>query len=114
MHCTLGKDRTGVLIAVLLAAIGVRDDDIERTYAQSSALLGDGFIDELAAVLGPELTAGSARSEAALEAILASPAAYIQDILAHIRYDHGTVAAYLLANGLEPEELERVRNKLVG
>lgn len=43
VHCTLGKDRTGVLIAVVLSAIGVRDeeivDDYARTQDQNEALL---------------------------------------------------------------------------
>ena len=31
-HCTAGKDRTGILAAILLSAIGVRDEDIVDDY----------------------------------------------------------------------------------
>ncbi|MFI6417132.1 family 1 glycosylhydrolase [Streptomyces sp. NPDC050842] len=112
-HCTAGKDRTGVFIAVLLAALGVRDDDIVRTYAESSERLGDGFLAEVSGIFygdGPE---GARMPDSVIEEMLSSPADYIEGVLANIRHDHGTVAAYLLANGLEPVELQRVREKLL-
>ena len=34
-HCAVGKDRTGILAAVLLGAVGVSDDDIIQDYALS-------------------------------------------------------------------------------
>src|SRR4029078_2117372 len=36
-HCSAGKDRTGVLAAVLLSVLGVSDDDIAADYALSRA-----------------------------------------------------------------------------
>jgi len=39
MHCTAGKDRTGVYIAILLQLIGVEDDDIIADYLLSFAYL---------------------------------------------------------------------------
>jgi len=35
-HCSAGKDRTGVLAAILLALLGVGDDDIADDYALSA------------------------------------------------------------------------------
>lgn len=37
VHCTIGKDRTGVVIALLLATIGVRREDIVAEYAAGAA-----------------------------------------------------------------------------
>ena len=34
-HCTHGKDRTGLIAALVLAAIGVPEDDIIRDYTAS-------------------------------------------------------------------------------
>ena len=31
-HCTAGKDRTGILAAIVLSAVGVRDEDIVDDY----------------------------------------------------------------------------------
>ena len=38
-HCSAGKDRTGVLAAVLLSVLGVSDDDIAADYALSRAAM---------------------------------------------------------------------------
>src|SRR3546814_9409940 len=35
VHCTAGKDRTGVTIAVLLLALGVSREDVVRDYLRS-------------------------------------------------------------------------------
>jgi protein-tyrosine phosphatase len=39
-HCSVGKDRTGVLAAMLLAAAGVIDEDIIRDYTLSGPFMG--------------------------------------------------------------------------
>jgi protein-tyrosine phosphatase len=40
MHCSAGKDRTGVLSALLLAFLGVPDETIIEDYALSAAAMG--------------------------------------------------------------------------
>jgi protein-tyrosine phosphatase len=40
MHCSAGKDRTGVLSALLLAFLGVPDETIIADYALSAAAMG--------------------------------------------------------------------------
>ncbi len=49
-HCSGGKDRTGVVAAVILRALGVSDDDIVADYAQSENYLR-GAIDRYRAEL---------------------------------------------------------------
>ncbi len=36
VHCAAGRDRTGAIMAVLLAAVGVRDEDIAADYIRSN------------------------------------------------------------------------------
>lgn len=50
VHCTWGRDRTGVLTAVILLALGATRDDIMREYLLSQASVG-AYPDSLAAVL---------------------------------------------------------------
>lgn len=113
VHCTAGKDRTGVFIAVLLAAIGVRDDDIVRTYAESAERLGAGFLAEVSDLLERDVPVIAEVPTSVIEKMLESPAEHIEEVLAVIRHDHGTVAAYLKANGLGDAELARLRDKLL-
>ena len=41
VHCAVGKDRTGFLVALALALVGVADDVIAEDYARSSAAMVD-------------------------------------------------------------------------
>ena len=111
VHCTAGKDRTGILIAVLLAALGVRDDQIVSTYAESGDLLGEGFRADVAELL--PATHPEALTQGALDELLASPVGHIELALETIRRDHGTVAAYLGANGFTGDELADLREKFL-
>jgi protein-tyrosine phosphatase len=43
IHCAVGKDRTGVSIALLLRTLGVSDVDIIADYALSDGFLADGI-----------------------------------------------------------------------
>ncbi len=40
-HCAVGKDRTGILAAILLSVLGVADADIINDYAASEAYMKD-------------------------------------------------------------------------
>ncbi len=40
IHCTHGKDRTGLTVALLLACVGVEEQDIIADYVASEALGG--------------------------------------------------------------------------
>ncbi len=106
-HCTAGKDRTGILAAILLAAVGVRDEDVLEDYAltaESRAARYDWLAvhdpDYLAFLqtLPPE--ALEVRSEA------------IQVMLDHLRADHGSVVEYLAAGGLSIAALDRLADAL--
>ncbi|WP_029150996.1 tyrosine-protein phosphatase [Microbacterium indicum] len=104
VHCTAGKDRTGVFVALLLAAVDVVDDDIVRTYAESAERLGRGFVDDITALMGipaiPDEWTG---------AMLESPAPYIEEVLADVRREFGGAAEYLVAHGLTQDELTALR-----
>jgi hypothetical protein len=52
IHCSMGKDRTGVLFAILLRLAGVSQDDIASEYSLSEAALGPAL---------PEVAAGIKR-----------------------------------------------------
>lgn len=105
VHCTAGKDRTGLVVAFALAAAGVdRDDDVADYAATAENLRGE-WSDAMTAVFeqrGIELTAGM------VELITESPAEVLEALLERIDREHGSISAYLLAHGLTPTELERL------
>lgn len=112
VHCAAGKDRTGVAIAVLLAAVGVADQEIVADYVITQGNMG-GVIERFQA-------AGTFRGQEDLmqrllerrPEILDAPAAAITEVLATLRAAGGA-DAWLLDQGVAEETLERLRRRLV-
>jgi protein tyrosine/serine phosphatase len=108
IHCTAGKDRTGLVAAIVLAVIGVPDDIIAADYALSGSYLEPGAataISQIRAVsgVGRWLDLGA----------LGAQPRVIHEALAHIRARAGTVPGYLLRNGLTRRDIETLRRALV-
>jgi protein tyrosine/serine phosphatase len=84
VHCLGGKDRTGIVSALLLRLRGASLDEIEADYVRSEANLRKIFdvINAPPGVIGPVLETVEAR--------------------------HGSVAAYLLEAGVPREQLARL------
>lgn len=109
VHCTAGKDRTGVAIALLLDAVGVDRDAIVADYAASEQNLSGAWADGMFAMIG---AMGVPRT-AALDALIAStPPAAIAQALAWVAREHGGSAAYLRSGGLAESELAALRRRL--
>ncbi len=109
VHCTAGKDRTGVTVAMALAAVGVDDDAVVADYARTETLLP---VEHNRAVLAL-LQAQYPDAVHAEELATRSPAAVMVGLLAHVRGAHGSIAGYLVANGLDSADLDRLRLALV-
>ena len=108
VHCSAGKDRTGVVMALVLAVLGVPDPVIAADYALSSTYLDPDRTPAIGQVqastgLGDDLT----------RALLASPPALILDTLAWVRAASGSVEGYLLEHGLSAGDLAQLRAALV-
>jgi protein-tyrosine phosphatase len=118
VHCTAGKDRTGVAVALVLESLGVRRDAIVDDYTLTNTavdlraqLLGRGGTGAgLAATAEPIL----ALSSTAQDAMLAARPEYIQASLDAIEASHGSVRRYLLDElAIEPAVLDRLRERLL-
>ncbi|WP_306361221.1 tyrosine-protein phosphatase [Nocardia sp. CC227C] len=105
-HCAAGKDRTGVLAAVLLDAVGVTPEAIAHDYAltdERMARVRD-RLDALPSYAGlPPVSTG----------ILAVEPDVMLRFLERMRTECGGAAKWLLANGLSVAELDRLRATLV-
>jgi protein-tyrosine phosphatase len=88
-HCSAGKDRTGVLAAVLLGTLGVTDDDIVADYALSGEAMHRffGFLRDRSD--NPEML------EQWKPTVLAAPAEAMAEVVAHVRARYGSFAGYV-------------------
>ena len=102
VHCAVGKDRTGVTIAVILSALGVDTADISADYALSNAGLG---------LLGAPVyyldEHGVERRSRPVHAAL------LELFLGRVHGRHGSSADFLRHHGLTRDELARLRELLV-
>ncbi len=106
VHCYAGKDRTGLVCALLLRLACVAPADVAADYALSAAYLEPTFAAWLA-------EASDEAERAFRRRIAASPAEAMLDVLRGIERRHGSVRGYLLGAGAGERELERARARLV-
>ncbi|MFV0259857.1 MAG: tyrosine-protein phosphatase [Acidimicrobiales bacterium] len=110
VHCTAGKDRTGVVVALTLDLLGVADELIIGDYAVSAGFLGPAFV----AHVGLDRPAGAdgGNDEATMADMLSSPPELIRDTLNDVRRRYGSVEQYLLDHGLDAGTPDRLRAAL--
>ncbi len=108
VHCAAGKDRTGVLVAVLLSLLGISDETIAEDYALSARAMND-HLRRLVARL-PERE-DEIRSVA--ETMLSATPANIQALLDGVRAEHGSIEGYVSAHGAGPEVVAALREALL-
>ena len=109
-HCTAGKDRTGVIAALVLAAVGVPDDVIAHDYAMSSEAM-----DALVAWYRDARRDGSPAPMQTAAAMnrLGADAAWMRQLMMFIRAEHGSIEGYLLSIGLTQADLVALSNRLL-
>jgi protein-tyrosine phosphatase len=110
VHCAAGKDRTGMLVALVLDAVGV----------QRSAVLADYMLsaEQVPAMFRRWTTAAGEPMPADLTPHLPR-AEVMATVLARLDAEHGTgdvggAAGWLRANGLDVADLDRLRGRLTG
>ena len=106
-HCTAGKDRTGVLAAVLLLLLGVSEEDITADYEVSYTYNARGVNRAVAQVpqLKPYL------EQAGEDSVLHSNPKNIRAVLDEL--NAGTISGLLKAAGVSPERQSRLRRILL-
>ncbi len=104
-HCYGGKDRTGLVAAILLRLAGVPVDVIAEDYAVSAARLEPRHRRWLA-------DAQDDAERARIERISATPGDAMKAVLDSLDRRYGGVDRYLLDGGLAPDVLEAARSRL--
>jgi protein-tyrosine phosphatase len=108
VHCTAGKDRTGIVVAFTLSAIGVSDEIVAADYALSSLYLDP----QLTPAIG-RISADTGLDEQVTQALMASPPGLILQVLDRAREQAGSVEGYLGRHGVTPAELAALKKVLV-
>lgn len=105
IHCHAGKDRTGILTALLLGLAGVPDEVIAADYAESQRCLWP---------LWEKIVEEAGGEEKADFWLKPTATAEMMDrVLAHLRNRYSGVQNYLLTTGVTPAELTQIRKRLL-
>jgi len=106
-YCHSGKDRTGLIAAMLLDVVQVPRSVIAEDYALSASLLepaGETIFADFA--LTPE------RREK-LKIFMGSPPGAILAVLHYINSTYGSVVDYLLSGGVTTDDLYRIKSRFL-
>jgi protein tyrosine/serine phosphatase len=109
VHCAAGKDRTGVVVALLLSALGVTNDAIVADYARTA----DAMPQVLQRLGTADSYAAQISKQAPDDVRTMAPRETMRDFLAWLAREHGSAARLLLDLGLEPEALDLLRQRLL-
>ena len=102
IHCSAGRDRTGIVIALALSLCGVGRDQIAGDYALSKARIARGL-------------EGMRQTAAVRDAARRnhSAPATMRALLEHLDAAHGGAHAYLADAGLGAEHADAIRRRLL-
>jgi len=103
IHCTAGKDRTGILSAMVLELLGVDEERILEDY-----YLTNQIIDKLANRLRsrPGLENRSTES-------LGVPPGLLKQVLDGIRDEYSSVVGYVRTHGLSDSTIAQLKQRLL-
>ncbi|MBV9578834.1 MAG: tyrosine-protein phosphatase [Chloroflexi bacterium] len=107
IHCAAGKDRTGIAIALLLAAVGVEASTIAAHYALTNACLGREYLAE-----SRHLVEARGQSWDVWATAFYSPPERMLSTLTYLESRYGGADAYLRIDGLAPCALATLRERL--
>ncbi|CAD7704871.1 unnamed protein product [Ostreobium quekettii] len=103
VHCMHGKDRTGLVVMLLLSVCGVPKESIVKDYTESDQQLRK----------GKEANELKMADYLQHDSVIAAPPKDIEGTLEHIEEKYGSVEGYLESCGVTPEEIQRIRANMV-
>ncbi|CAG4883141.1 Protein-tyrosine phosphatase [Georgfuchsia toluolica] len=112
-HCSAGKDRTGILSAIILLALGVPREVVFEDYLKTVRyqnrlkllLHVDEFLEPIYAPARPPQEVASI--------LMGVERRFLEEALAVMGERDGRIDDYLLSAGVTQEQIERMRNRLL-
>ena len=106
-HCSAGKDRTGILAAILLSVLDVADEDIKNDYCMSAAYI--------------ETIISRMKSEPEISEDVKSLPGYFWEtvpesmalLLTTLRKEYGSINGYLESRHIEPSLIGQLESALL-
>jgi protein-tyrosine phosphatase len=108
VHCTAGKDRTGLIVALVLGLVGVPDETIVEDYALSAMCLGEPFLEETR-----QRAFARGYTWEQYQPLVQCPPEFMQTTLQYIQERYDSINAYARTIGLTPAHINGLRDKLV-
>jgi len=109
-HCITGKDRTGLIAALVLGVLGVADDDIVRDYAMTETNMPR-YIERLRE--RGRLPADGSFTEELPRSFFETPPAAMRSLLEDIRARHGSIRGYVASCGVDAATLAALEQALL-
>ncbi len=106
-HCTAGKDRTGLIAALLLGLAGVRESEIVSDYAQTKPLIAE-LVSEFLA-----LAKTNGTDLATYRRLLECEPETMRKVVRHISDSYHSVPGFVAEIGLAPELVSRLTRRLL-
>ena len=104
VHCSFGKDRTGVVVAVLLSVLGVPPASIVADYA---------LTDERVPRLVERLQNSGREIDGVPPEMLRARPETMRAVLAQLCEQEGSVESWAAGSGLGPDHVEQLRSELL-
>lgn len=105
-HCTAGKDRTGIVAALLLGLAEVSADDIVADYTLTEGLIA-GMVARFL-----EMAREEGRDVVAYARLLGAPAETMRATLGHLESRYGSVPRYLAHIGVAPGDIAALTDRI--
>ncbi|MFE5672071.1 tyrosine-protein phosphatase [Agromyces sp. NPDC056523] len=110
VHCTAGKDRTGMVVAMALLGAGVDRESVIADYVLTESHLAGEWLEEMVALIGRY---GVPDTPALRTLMGGSPREALESALDEVERRHGSAREYLLASGLRRRELAALETWLI-
>jgi protein-tyrosine phosphatase len=111
IHCHAGKDRTGILIALILSAMGVERELIIRDFMKSNVALMPFFKSRF--LIRKIVTLGFFPYRNMIFAVEVKQR-NIESVLDRVEFHYGGIEGYLRYSGFDISSLSKVRDVLTG
>ena len=106
IHCALGKDRTAIMAAIILEAIGVPPAVIRDDYLLTDRFVGfERLLPLVGSIADPDIAPGIAR------AFCVHPE-YLEAMYGSVDARYGSFDSYLDASGVDASMRDRLRSRL--